>query len=42
MEEKSIENCLSNRITKPYFTFVWAEDKNGLIGKEGQLLALAE
>lgn len=37
MEEKSLENCLSNKLRKPYFTFVWAEDKNGLIGKDGRL-----
>lgn len=37
MGEKSLENCLSDKITKPYFTFVWAEDRNGLIGHNGQL-----
>ena len=37
MEENSIEKSLSDSLQKPYFTFVWAEDKNGLIGKEGTL-----
>ncbi len=37
MDEKNFENCLSNKIRTPYFTFVWAEDKNGLIGNDGQL-----
>lgn len=37
MDERSIENCWSQQIETPYFTFVWAEDENGLIGKEGQL-----
>lgn len=36
MEEKNIENS-SKEIDRPYFTFVWAEDQNGLIGKEGTL-----
>lgn len=37
MEEKNIENCWSQSLEKPYFTFVWAEDKNKLIGQEGKL-----
>lgn len=37
MDERSIENCWSQQIGTPYFTFVWAEDENGLIGREGQL-----
>lgn len=37
MAERSIENCWSQQIETPYFTFVWAEDENGLIGREGQL-----
>ncbi len=37
MEEKNIENKHSHLLDKPYFTFVWAEDKNRLIGREGVL-----
>lgn len=37
MDERSIENNWSQQIETPYFTFVWAEDENGLIGREGQL-----
>lgn len=37
MEEKNNENCWSNQLKKPYFTFVWAEDENGLIGRDGTL-----
>lgn len=37
MEEKNIENCWSKQLEKPYFTFVWAEDEKGLIGREGTL-----
>lgn len=37
MEQKNNENCWSNTLKKPYFTYVWAEDQNGLIGREGRL-----
>lgn len=37
MEDKSLEKSLSDSLRKPYFTFVWAEDENGLIGREGTL-----
>ncbi len=37
MEEKKIENCWTHTLEKPYFTFVWAEDKNGVIGRDGTL-----
>lgn len=37
MNEKSREKRTSKHLTKPYFTFVWAEDKNGLIGNKGGL-----
>lgn len=37
MDEKNLENCWSDEIDRPYFTFVWAEDKNRLIGREGTL-----
>jgi dihydrofolate reductase len=37
MDERSIEDCWSQQIETPYFTFVWAEDENGLIGREGEL-----
>lgn len=37
MDERSIENCWTLQIETPYFTFVWAEDENGLIGKGGDL-----
>ncbi len=37
MDEKNIENRKSEELVPPYFTFVWAEDQNGLIGKEGRL-----
>lgn len=37
MEEKNIEDCWSEELAKPYFTFVWAEDEKGLIGREGTL-----
>lgn len=36
-KENMTEKSLSESLKKPYFTFVWAEDKNGLIGKEGTL-----
>lgn len=37
MEEKNLNQKISKHLTEPYFTFVWAEDRNGLIGREGQL-----
>lgn len=37
MDEKKSENGWSPQLEKPYFTFVWAEDQNGLIGREGRL-----
>lgn len=37
MSEKSMASYLSSKIRAPYFTFVWAEDKNGLIGNDGHL-----
>lgn len=37
MDHKNIEESRSNDLTTPYFTYVWAEDENGLIGKDGRL-----
>lgn len=37
MDDKNLDSLSIDHISKPYFTFVWAEDKNGLIGREGQL-----
>lgn len=37
MEEKNIEDCRTNRLSGLYITYVWAEDQEGLIGRDGQL-----
>jgi len=37
MEEEKQKNRTPKNLEKPYFTFVWAEDEQGLIGSEGGL-----
>lgn len=34
---ENVENKSLQEIKKPYITFVWAEDKEGLIGRDGDL-----
>lgn len=37
MSDGKIESNEHRDLTAPYFTFVWAEDRNGLIGQAGRL-----
>jgi len=37
MDEQAKKEQLLDRLDTPYFTFVWAEDEQGLIGSKGEL-----